>query len=103
MRGPGVMAAIGRLLAADAARAGTQVAIHEGRANPWHSATFDGERVSLRINAPATSVTAAWLAELPAIDGRLPGHLLAELTVTDREESDGRYQARIDALTVAVA
>ncbi len=103
MRGSGVEAALGRALVAAAARAGTVIEIARSYSTDWHSATFSGTRHALDIATTADEAAGAWLATLGDLDVPLPGHLLADLSVTQSSAQNGRCRARIEALTVASA
>ena len=101
MRGPGPTILLGRALTASAALAGARIEIAGDEATVWHSATFTGARHAFEIRAPAGCGVSDWLAHVGETDLPLPGHLVADLSVTRRTERDGIMHFRIEALTVA--
>ena len=60
-----------------------------------------GARHAIEMRAPVAA--RSWLETVGDIDVSLPGHLLAELSVTRRSESAGMLHVRIEALTVVGA
>lgn len=101
MRGPGATLLLARALAVSAARGGLDLAVEEHGSKPWHSATFSGHRHSLFVTAkPAGSAASAWLATIRSLDVRLPGELLADLSVVEENDGGDLCHARIEALTV---
>ncbi|MCC2980146.1 MULTISPECIES: hypothetical protein [unclassified Sphingomonas] len=101
MRGPGATLLLARALAASAARDGLDLAVEEQGSTPWHSATFSGHRHALIVTAtPAGAAASAWLETIGSLEVRLPGELLADLSVVQENERGGLCQARIEALTV---
>lgn len=102
MRGPGPTLLLGRALTASAALAGAPVEIAGDEATMWHSATFTGARHAFDMRAPAGCAD-RWLAGLGDADLPLPGHILADLSVTRRAERAGVLHFRIEALTVVGA
>ncbi|MFL0414935.1 hypothetical protein ACH0AE_13005 [Sphingomonas sp. 179-A 2A2 NHS] len=101
MRGPCPTILLGRALTASAALAGTPIEITADETTAWHSATFSGARHAIEMRAPVAA--RSWLETVGDIDVSLPGHLLAELSVTRRSESAGMLHVRIEALTVVGA
>ncbi|WBH17255.1 hypothetical protein [Sphingomonas radiodurans] len=100
MRGPGPTDLLGRALAASAARAGARIDLADGQATPWHSATFTGARHAFAAQAPTGYPLGKWLAMIGDTDLPLPGHLVADVAITAREECGGLLHFRIEALTV---
>lgn len=100
MRGPSSTILLARALFADACLAGTRIEIDGSNATAWHSATFSGARHALDVTAPVGGDTSAWVERIGDVDLSLPGHLLAELSVTRSSQSEGKLRLRIEALTV---
>ncbi len=90
-----------RALARSAANAGAALAVESHRATAWHSATFSGDRHELIVSGSPAATLATWSADLPALDLRLPGHLLADLRVAALDRRGDRVTLRIEGLTVA--
>lgn len=99
-RGPDAMTALGRALEASAARAGVAMTIGRRQSTAWSSATFEGSRLRFAIEAPCTDALRAWLAALPDAEWRLPGHLVADICATERQEAAGRATVSLEALTL---
>jgi len=69
----------------------------------WASATFRGARhgLSLHLDGADADNRAARLAErLGAVEFRLPGHLVADITVTGRSTTPEGAAMEIEALTL---
>lgn len=73
--------------------------IVESRETAWASATFSGARHRYVMRVPAGHD----ISPLMAIEERefnLPGHILADIVLTERDEHPGDRRIAIDALTV---
>ena len=73
------------------------------RSEAWASATFRGARhaIALRLSGTDAGERAARLArELDGIEFDLPGHLVADIGVTSRDEDGDGVALAIEALTV---
>jgi len=82
------------------------VSVDEGRSEAWASATFRGARHHLALSflGEDASARAERLAgDMDAIEFRLPGHLVADITVTAREDGPEGVSLAIEALTVEEA
>ncbi len=93
------------LLRALKARIGSDVPleIRSARSEEWASATFSGSRHSfaLALSGPGAAATTARLAaRLEAIEFDLPGHLVADIAITQRTDAPDRSAFSIEALTV---
>lgn len=93
------------LLRALQARIGTEIPleIRSARSEPWASATFSGSRHSfaLALSGPkAAAATARLAARLDAIEFDLPGHLVADIALTQRDDGLDCSAFSIEALTV---
>jgi hypothetical protein len=70
---------------------------------PWASATFTGTRHRIELmltGAGARARADALGAELPELEFHLPGHLVAEIAMTDRRDDAGGVTMAIEALTI---
>ena len=104
MRGPDTATLLARALAASATLHGLNVAVEERGARRWHSATFSGHKHALTLTALAGGTDAkAWLAGLCKMDVRLPGELLAGISIIEEGECAGGCRAEVEALTVELA
>ena len=99
-RGPDAAAWLERALPRAAQDAGIALRIDAADWTRWASATFTGARHELCISAAASPALDAWLSALGEHEFRLPGHLVADLTVTQARRVGERTTARIEALTV---
>ena len=93
------------LLRALQERIGTEIPleIRSARSEAWASATFSGSRHSfaLALSGPeAPAATARLAARLEAIEFDLPGHLVADVTLTKRVDGSDCSAFSIEALTV---
>lgn len=104
MRGPDTATLLARALAASATLHGLNVAVEERGAKRWHSATFSGHKHALALTAlPGGSDAKAWLAGLAGLDVRLPGELLAGISIVEEGDSASGCRAEVEALTVELA
>lgn len=84
-----------------AARIAPQMAITDNGARDWASASFTGERHRFTCVADGALVIAELRAALAEADWRLPGHIVADVTVeADGSRTEGRTLL-IEILTVA--
>lgn len=93
------------LLRALKARLGNRhhLEVRAARSESWSSATFSGSRHSfaLTLSGPTAAMAAARFADgLDAIEFQLPGHLVADIAITERADSPDRSAFTIEALTV---
>lgn len=72
---------LGRALVASAAAVGVAATVTDIVARPWSSATFTGARNRVALAAEAGPARARWLATLPEAEWRIPGHIVADLSV----------------------
>jgi hypothetical protein len=73
--------------------------VRHSRVRPWASATFSGARH--RIGLTAAPAVADWLTEqLDMIAFAIPGHIVADIVLTDSRLADGRMLLEIEALTI---
>ena len=82
---------------------GEAPAIGATRGEAWASATFRGMRhmITLRFVGTDAAGRAGRMADgMDAIEFDLPGHLVADITVTGRQEDDDGVALTIEALTV---
>ena len=81
----------------------TPLEIHSARSEAWASATFSGSRHSfaLALSGPEAAATTTRLAaRLEAIEFDLPGHLVADIAITQRTDEADHSAFSIEALTV---
>jgi hypothetical protein len=69
------------------------------RQTAWASATFAGARHELDFVAERSAALDTWLSALPEAEFALRGHLVADINVDERIDSDA-VTLRIEALTV---
>lgn len=80
-----------------------QLAVRGARSESWASATFSGSRHSFAftLSGEGATMTATRLAEgLDAMEFDLPGHLVADIAMTNREDVPEQAMFAIEALTV---
>lgn len=99
-RGPDAGTLLVRAVEANAFSAGCLVRIADSDWTRWASATFNGARHQLHVQADDSPALERWLAALP--DSSLPmrGHLLAEILVKGIRRADRMATIAIEALTV---
>lgn len=73
--------------------------ILESRQTAWASATFSGARHHYVVSVPL-GCGGYGLENLDEREFDLPGHLLADIVLTERQEREGVCRIAIDALTV---
>lgn len=86
-----------RLARALAALAGGEVI--ESSQTAWASATFSGARHRYVLGLPAGSPADA-LADVADFEFDLPGHIVADIILSERQEHSGIQRVAIEALTV---
>lgn len=95
---------IDRLLACvlteSSAAGGTPVRILRSSQRRWASATFVGARHLITVSAPESPMLDDWLAALPDMEFALPGHLVADLIITETRREGNDVSADIEVLTV---
>lgn len=99
-RGPDAVTSLSRALISSAEEMGCPITIDQATAERWSSATFTGAQHMLALTAPPSPAFDDWLAALPEYEFRLPGHLVADIHVTQRFGMGSTSHARIEALTV---
>jgi hypothetical protein len=80
-----------------------QLAVRQAHSESWASATFSGSRHSFAflISGGSAQATASRFAEgLDAMEFDLPGHLVADITLLDRQDTPEGTVLAIEALTV---
>jgi hypothetical protein len=94
----------GRLIAALLDAAGAQSEVVDGALTPWCSATFIGARHSLTLvlRGEGAVANAGMLArQLPEMEFRIMGHIVAELVVEERQAvGAGEVRLRLGVLTI---
>jgi hypothetical protein len=94
----------GRLIAALLDAAGAQSEVVDGALTPWCSATFIGARHSLTLvlRGEGAVANADMLArQLPEMEFRIMGHIVAELVVEERQAvGAGEVRLRLGVLTI---
>jgi hypothetical protein len=94
----------GRLIATLLDAAGAQSEVVDGALTPWCSATFIGARHSLTLvlrGEDAVARADALAAQLPEMEFRIMGHIVAELVVEKRQAvSAGEVRLRLGVLTI---
>lgn len=83
-----------------AARIGPTLTIGDSRARDWASASFCGERHHFDCWAQTPFDIADLRAALVVAEWRIPGHIVADVTVEPRSGETGRCGATIEILTV---
>ena len=102
-------AAAAGLLRGLLARAGAdraRILLTELHSTEWQSLTFLGERhqLHLRIAGPgAEAIVQRITAGIEDAEFRIPGHILADILVSDgpRRDRDGSVSVELEALTIA--
>jgi len=97
-RGPDAGTRLARALEAS----GPGVVVTRRTAMRWASVTFSGARHEVHGTAPASSALEHWLDALPEAEFAIPGHLVADLTITAMTATAERVDFTIEALTVEV-
>jgi len=94
----------GRLIATLLDQAGPDSEITDSVLTPWCSATFVGARHAVTLvlkGKDATARGADLAARLPEEEFRLPGHIVADLVVDEREETaTDEVRLRLSVLTI---
>jgi len=99
-RGPDAGTLLVRGLEADSHRANCPVRAIESTWTRWASATFNGARHELTLEAADSSALDAWLDALPEANLPLRGHLVADIVVIKRSRAEGIATMTVEALTV---
>jgi hypothetical protein len=89
-----------RAVEADAFGAGCIVRIAESDWTRWASATFNGARHTLSLDAEDSPALEIWLAGLPDANLPIRGHLLADMVIKRVRRADGVATIALEALTV---
>ena len=99
-RGPDAGTLLVRGLEADSHRANCPVRAIESTWTRWASATFNGARHALCVEADDSPALERWLTALPQAGLAMRGHLLAELVVRGISRADRMATIALEALTV---
>lgn len=99
-RGPDAGTLLVRAVEADAFGAGCLIRIGEATWTLWASATFNGARHALCVEADDSPALERWLTALPQAGLAMRGHLLAELVVRGISRADRMATIALEALTV---
>lgn len=73
--------------------------ILESSQTAWASATFSGARHRYVLDLGASGAADA-LADLADVEFDLPGHIVADILVSERQRSSDIHRVTIEALTV---
>ncbi|RSV37599.1 hypothetical protein CA232_06185 [Sphingomonas koreensis] len=92
-----------RALERSASVDGCVITLAASKTVPWASATFTGGRHVIYLAADAGEDLVRWAAGLPEAVLPLPGHMLADLVVSEFNTLSGRSHFSIEALTVEAA
>lgn len=92
-----------RALERSAAASGCIITLAGHSTAPWRSVTFCGGQHTIHLVADAGDVLRRWAAGLAEDRLTVPGHLLADLVVSEFNTLSGRSHFSIEALTVEVA
>lgn len=94
----------GRLIAALLDQAGPDSEVFASALTPWCSATFVGARHVLTLTLKgedATKRAADLAARLPETEFRLPGHIVADLVIDERQDTaENEVRLRLIILTI---
>ena len=99
-RGPDAATLLVRSLEADSQRAACPMRVTDSSWTRWASATFNGARHELSLEATDSAALAAWLDALPEADLPMRGHLVADIVVIGVSRAGGVATIRVEALTV---
>ena len=99
-RGPDAGTLLVRAVEADAFGMGCLIRIADSDWTRWASATFNGARHSLTLEAEETPALERWLAELPSTNLPIRGHLLADMVIKGIRRAGGVATIALEALTV---
>jgi hypothetical protein len=99
-RGPDAGTLLVRAVEADAFGAGCLIRIADSDWTRWASATFNGARHQLHVEADDSPALDRWLADLPDASLPMRGHLLAEMVVKAIRRADCVATITLEALTV---
>lgn len=91
---------LARAILTSARAAGCELVPVAERSKPWNTATFDGLRLEYTFNAVAGDALDRWLEQLPSVDFRTPGHLVADIATASVAWSTNVATVLINALTV---
>lgn len=99
-RGPDAGTIFARAVKADSCRASCPVRIIDSEWTRWSSATFDGGRHKLSLDATDSPALDKWIGTLS--EARLPmlGLLVADVAVRSVRRAEGVATIEIEALTV---
>lgn len=79
------------------------IAVGAGSSAPWQSLLFDGGRHRIALSIRGERVSEAIEAirdQIGTDDFAIPGHLIAEIRMTDVDHSSDETLVTIDALTI---
>lgn len=90
----------GALIADALEKAAPMARVTERVSTRWSSATFNGARHAITLQASTSGALDDWLGALPEADFDLRGHLLADIAVASIRRISDRVTIGIEALTV---
>ena len=99
-RGPDAGTLLVRAVETNAFAAGCLIRIADSDWTRWASATFNGARHQLSVEAEDSPALERWLANLPDASLPMRGHLLAEMLVRGIRRVDRVATIALEALTV---
>jgi hypothetical protein len=99
-RGPDAGTLLVRAVEADAFGMGCIVRISGSDWTRWASATFNGARHELTLDAAESPALERWLGGLPDANLPIRGHLLADMVIKGIRRADGVATIALEALTV---
>lgn len=102
-RGRDAAALLLRELSSSADAKGCYITITETASERWASATFTGARHKIALSATQSPALDDWLAALPEFEFNVPGHLVADIAVTQSSSMGRMAQISLEALTVEAA
>jgi hypothetical protein len=88
-----------RLIRALIARSGGHAVLDHGTSESWASVTFTGARHLLRFTMPPIA-SEGFVRGLEEHEFTIPGHIVADIAVTARCETDAATVLEIAALTI---
>lgn len=99
-RGPDAATLLERRLLLVAQAGGQDLIVGDVQSVPWASATFNGARHRLTVQATASPGLDAWLQSLSEAELPLRGHLVADLALLSAAAEGDRLRVEIEVLTV---
>jgi len=93
--------ALQQALIASASASGFAITISASDWYRWSTNTFDGAKHVLSLQAPNSSALSNWLRRLKEL--KIRGHLVADISVVNKRDREGRSDFNLEALTVVEA